>query len=64
MESERARVFYRSIESISFQSPRFCCSDLDFNKPSVFFVRWFRTPFFEEVVYAVGVLVVTSLPDG
>ena len=37
---------------------------LEFNNPSVFFVRWFRTPFFEQVVYALGVLVVTSLPDG
>ena len=36
---------------------------LEFNKPSVFFVRWFRTPFFEQVVYALGVLVIPSGSD-
>jgi hypothetical protein len=34
-----------------------------FDKVSVFFVRWFRAPFFEQVVYAVGVLFVTSGSD-
>ena len=29
----------------------------------VFFVRWFWRPFFEQVVYALGVLVVTSVSD-
>jgi len=29
----------------------------------VFFVRWFRAPFFEQVVFALGVLVVTSASD-
>ena len=36
---------------------------LEFNNPSVFFVRWFRTPFFEQVVYALGVLVIPSGSD-
>ena len=31
-----------------------------FDKSSVFFVRWFWRPFFEQVVFALGVLVVTS----
>ena len=34
-----------------------------FDKFSVFFVRWFRAPFFEQVVYALGLLVVTSASD-
>ena len=32
-------------------------------KISVLFVRWFWAPFFEQVVYAVGVLFVTSESD-
>ena len=32
-------------------------------KFSVFFVRWFPEPFFEQVVFALGVLVVTSVSD-
>ena len=35
----------------------------DFDKESVFFVRWFWRPFFEQVVFAVGVLEVTSGSD-
>ena len=34
-----------------------------FDKVSVFFVRWFWAPFFEQVVFALGVLVVTSVSD-
>jgi hypothetical protein len=34
-----------------------------FDKFSVFFVRWFWAPFFEQVVYAVGLFVVTSESD-
>ena len=34
-----------------------------FDKPSVFFVRWFWAPFFSQVVKAVGVLVVPSESD-
>ena len=37
----------------------FCCLD----KSSVFFVRWFWAPFFEQVVFAVRVFVVTSESD-
>ena len=33
------------------------------NQVSVFFVRWFRAPFFEQVVFALGVLEVTSAGD-
>jgi hypothetical protein len=36
---------------------------LVFDEPSVFFVRWFWAPFFEQVVFALGVLVVTSVSD-
>ena len=36
-------------------------SDLD--EESVFFVRWFWTPFFEQVVFALGVLFVPSASD-
>ena len=32
-------------------------------KDSVLFIRWFRAPFFEQVVYALGVLFVTSVSD-
>ena len=35
----------------------------DFDKVSVYFVRWFWRPFFEQVVFALGVLVVTSVSD-
>ena len=34
-----------------------------FDKVSVFFVRWFWALFFEQVVFALGVLVVTSVSD-
>ena len=34
-----------------------------FDKPSVFFVRWFWAPFFSQVVKAVGVLEVSSASD-
>ena len=34
-----------------------------FDKFSVFFVRWFRAPFFSQVVKAVGVLEVSSVSD-
>ena len=35
-----------------------------FDKPfSVLFIRWFWAPFFSQVVYALGVLVVTSASD-
>ena len=34
-----------------------------FDKFIVFFVRWFWALFFEQVVYAVGMLVVTSVSD-
>ena len=34
-----------------------------FDKPSVLFVRWFWAPFFSQVVYALGVLVVPSGSD-
>jgi len=36
---------------------------LSLDKPNVFFVRWFWAPFFEQVVYAVGLFVVTSVRD-
>ena len=35
----------------------------DFDKVSVYFVRWFWRSFFEQVVFAIGVLVVTSVSD-
>ena len=34
------------------------------DKCGVFFVRWFREPFFEQVVFALGVLVIPSASDG
>ena len=36
---------------------------LVFDKVSVFFVRWFWAPFFEQVVFALGVLVIPSVSD-
>ena len=33
------------------------------DKGSVYFVRWFWRPFFEQVVFALGVLVVPSVSD-
>ena len=36
---------------------------LVFDEPSVFFVRWFWAPFFEQVVFAIGVFAETSVRD-
>ena len=33
------------------------------DKCGVFFVRWFREPFFEQVVFALGLLVIPSESD-
>ena len=35
----------------------------DLDNHSVLFVRWFWAPFFEQVVHALGLLVVTSVSD-
>ena len=35
----------------------------DFDKVSVYFVRWFWRPFFEQVIFAVGVFVIPSESD-
>ena len=51
-------LFSRSCYSFS-RICFFCFLD----KPIVFFVRWFWAPFFEQVVFAVGVFVVTGASD-
>ena len=53
-------LFSRSC--FSFSRLCFCCLDKS-SEYSVFFVRWFWAPFFEQVVYALGSLEVTSVSD-
>lgn len=59
---------YQSINLCSHQSP-LCCPDFDCltnnssDKSCVIFVRWFWRAFFEQVVYAIGVLVIPSVSD-
>ena len=44
-------------------NPRSLVADFRQIRRSVLFIRWFRAPFFSQVVYALGVLVVTSASD-
>ena len=59
----RKKIAFSLSLCLSAQSLLFFVLLLSLDRPSVFFVRWFWAPFFEQVVYAVGVLFVTSASD-